>query len=295
MSLSEDQLRTWTNSPSSVKPQFTHQQIRKAIEQAEHLKGKDIEVYLQGSYANSTNIKLDSDVDVVVQLNSVWNRDISAMPRDQQIAYLASVHISDYDVTQFRLDVFKALSDYFGSAYVRPGNKSIKLLGNGSRVNADILPCLEYRNYEYFHTSANQKYIQGIRFLTQDAGKEIINYPKLHISNGEDKNGEHRTDVMYKHLVRIFKNAKRQLVEKYGFDPKIAPSYFIECSIYNVPDNHFSSNYRATVNDVLEFILRRCTPAQMTTVSHQHLLFGPEPWQWNKEHAGAFFGAVERL
>ncbi len=175
-------------------------------------------------------------------------------------------------------------------------------LGNGQwniprlkNLLEDILPCLEYRNYKYFYNSASQKYEGGVRFCTQDTGKEIINYPKLHLENGENKNAQHRTDQKYKHLVRILKNAKRQLVEKHGFDSKIAPSYFIESIVYNVPDNHFGTDYRTSLNNILEFILRKCAPAQMTTVSHQHLLFGLEPWQWNTEHAATFFQAVENL
>ncbi len=295
MNINESQLKIWTNSPSSTKPQFTHQQIHKAIKQSESLKGKNIDVYLQGSYANSTNIKLDSDVDVIVQLNSVWNRDISKLPADQQEAYLSSVFKASYGFSEFRNDVITALSKYFGTSYVVLGNKSIKLMGNDYRVDADIIPCLEYRKYNYFYSSNNQSYNQGIKFCSQNDGKEIINYPKLHIKNGEDKNTEHRTNQTYKHLVRIFKNVKRQLVEKYNFDSKIAPSYFIECAIYNVPDLNFDTNYKTATEKVSKFILHECTPQEMTTVSHQHLLFGQESWQWNETDAATFFNAVDLL
>ena len=70
MAINNDQLETWANAPGSAKPQFTHEQIRKALSQSAALKSRDYEVFLQGSYANSTNVKIDSDIDVVVQLNS---------------------------------------------------------------------------------------------------------------------------------------------------------------------------------------------------------------------------------
>ena len=45
---------------------------------------KDYKVFLQGSYGNDTNIIKDSDVDVVIRLDSIFTYDISALPALQQ-------------------------------------------------------------------------------------------------------------------------------------------------------------------------------------------------------------------
>lgn len=48
-------------------------------------------IYLQGSYANSTNIKEDSDVDIVVECNSIFLSDTSALSETNKKYVLDSV------------------------------------------------------------------------------------------------------------------------------------------------------------------------------------------------------------
>lgn len=288
MAISETQLQTWTNAPASTKIQFTHEQIRKALAQSDSFRDKEYEVYLQGSYANSTNTKGESDVDIVVQLNSTYSYDLSALPTEHISSLSSGITRATYTWTDFRNDVIIALNNYFGSSSVKTtGNKSIKLVGNISRINADIVPCLWHKKY-----SDQYHYIEGIKFWTIKEDKPIVNYPRIHLENGEDKNKEHRTDTKYKHAVRILKNLKQHLIEKQGFDPSKAPSYFIESTIYNVPDEHFKPGYQETFAYAVDWILTKCNPAIMTTVSHHHLLFGSEPWQWNLQHASEFFNAA---
>jgi len=40
--------------------------IKDAISASDKLKDKDIEIFVQGSYANNTNVRANSDVDVVL-------------------------------------------------------------------------------------------------------------------------------------------------------------------------------------------------------------------------------------
>lgn len=295
MPINESQLQTWSNAPASTKIQFTHEQIRKALNASTALQARNYEVYLQGSYANSTNIRMDSDVDVVVQLNSTFNHDISKLTSTEQQLFHQVFPNASYHWSDFRQDVINALTNYFGSGSVKPGSKSIKILGNEYRVNADVVPCLQHRQYQSFNSWNHGDFVEGMKFWTsnQTPNIEIINFPKPHKENGEDKNATHRTDTMYKGLVRVVKNIKRQLVEKNNLDPKIAPSYFIESIIYNVPDGHFQTDFKNSLEYTLNFILRECNTSSLLTVSHQHLLFGNNPWQWNQPHAATFFQQAE--
>ncbi len=296
MGITEEQLQSWTNSPSDTKPQLTHEQIRKALEQSSVLKNKTYEIYLQGSYANSTNIKGDSDVDIVVQLNSVFGYDDTKLtPVEKTLFNLTFPDSSSYRWINFNNDVYNALFAYFGQGNIQQGKKSIKLLGNDYRLNADIVPCLQYRKYQNFNLQNQNDFVEGIKFWTYDQTKKIINYPKLHKQNGEDKNSRLRTNENYKDLVRIVKNIKSSLVDNKGMNPKIAPSYFLECSIYNVPDGHFGGNYQASLTNILDFLLRKCDADKLITCSHQHYLFGPEPWQWNQTDAAIFLKEVEKM
>lgn len=293
MSISLSQLQTWANAPSSTKPQFTHEQIRKALEQSQALKGKTYEIYLQGSYANSTNIKVDSDIDVVVQLNSTFQHDLSKLNDFQKSLFHLTYPQATYYWSDFRRDVIAALTSYFGATSIESGNKSIKLTGNTQLLSADIVPCLQYRNYNSFNLGQHDDFVEGMKFWTIQENKEIINYPRVHKDNGEDKNASHRTDKTYKDLVRIIKNIKRQLVENHSYNPAAAPSYFVECAVYNAPDGHFQNDYQTALSYVLDFILNGQNAEDFITVSHQHLLFGVEPWQWNTTDASNFFQAVE--
>ena len=291
MSINEEQLKTWANAPSNTKSVFTHEEVRKALEKSSALKERDYEIYLQGSYANSTNIKIDSDVDIVVQLNESFSFNASEFHKTQ-IEIFRELHpVPTYDLVYFRKDVIDALNAHFGVLAVKQDVKCIKIPKDDRRVNADVVVCLEYHKYNTFDRVNINDYITGMKFHTAD-GKEVFNYPKMHLKNGEDKNLSHRTGQKYKHIVRVIKNIRQKLIENGVIDQKIACSYFIECAVYNVPDGHFNGTYKNSLEYALDYILYRCTPATMLTVSHQHNLFGNEPWQWNVTDANTFFVAV---
>jgi hypothetical protein len=81
----EAQLATWSNQGGTANSMTAHKSIRFALEALDcPIYGRDFEIFLQGSYKNSTNIRADSDVDVVVQSNEVFYTDLSRMPPDQQ-------------------------------------------------------------------------------------------------------------------------------------------------------------------------------------------------------------------
>jgi hypothetical protein len=46
-----------------------------------------VEVFLQGSYGNDTNVWVDSDVDIVLKHTGAYYRDLSQLPQDQQTRY----------------------------------------------------------------------------------------------------------------------------------------------------------------------------------------------------------------
>jgi tRNA nucleotidyltransferase (CCA-adding enzyme) len=75
MTISESQLETWARQGAVTTASNTHQSIRRALDAYDWPNGVRFESYLQGSYRNTTNIRGDSDVDLVVQLNSTFERD----------------------------------------------------------------------------------------------------------------------------------------------------------------------------------------------------------------------------
>jgi tRNA nucleotidyltransferase (CCA-adding enzyme) len=76
----EGQLATWSNSGAQTTAAATGRAIRDALNSPTSLvRGRNKAIYLQGSYKNSTNIRGDSDVDVVVQLRASFGYDVSTL------------------------------------------------------------------------------------------------------------------------------------------------------------------------------------------------------------------------
>jgi tRNA nucleotidyltransferase (CCA-adding enzyme) len=74
MAIPLTQLKTWSNLPDPGRSAETYNSIKNALAASTSLYKYTYDVYLQGSYANSTNIRADSDVDVVVELTSVFRK-----------------------------------------------------------------------------------------------------------------------------------------------------------------------------------------------------------------------------
>ena len=291
MGISETQLETWSGQGSVTNSANTYASIRTGLSSHTWPKEMCYEVYLQGSYANTTNIRGDSDVDVVVESNSIYYSDLEEHLKPN-IGWSPGKH----SYSDFRREVIAALTSYYGSHLVdASGGKAIKVLpgSTSNRLKADVLPCASYRRYEAVRVIA-----EGITFWNQHTHEQIINYPKLHIRNGEQKNGPYRTSTWYKRSVRMFKNARLQII---GNDDSLRnrfPSYFVECLFYNVPDNYFGYSYQRTYVQVVDYLtaaFRNGAADKFTTQSGQHWLFGSHSVQWSKDNASVFVSRLATL
>jgi tRNA nucleotidyltransferase (CCA-adding enzyme) len=71
----EDKLAGWTGPSSDTeqdKQERTERMIREAVQAHPAFKGYAFNVYAKGSYANNTNVRADSDVDIAVQCQEVF-------------------------------------------------------------------------------------------------------------------------------------------------------------------------------------------------------------------------------
>jgi hypothetical protein len=284
MAVSETQLQTWARPGAVTTSINAHESIRKVLlSDNSPVKGKQMDFYLQGSYKNDTNVRGDSDVDVVIQLNDPCYSDTSSLPNDQLNLYNATHHSSPYDYWSFRGDVIKALTDYYGDK-VKVGNKSIKLAGDSSRVNADVVPSVQFREYRRYLGLDKEDYDEGMIFFTQSERRQITNYPKLHFTNGCKKNSPEGTSGWFKTTVRIFKNARSKLVDDTKIPASAAPSYFIECLTYNVPDSKFGKGWIDNYYNVLNW-LAQVDFTNFVCQNGKTALFGNTPENWNIQEA----------
>jgi hypothetical protein len=295
MAIPEQQLQTWTNRPNPSRSTYTHEAIRAALEASPVLVSRSYEVYLQGSYRNHTNIRADSDVDIVVELTSAFEADLSKLSYSEHRLFEHTYPRSSYSHSAFRSDVLSALMAEFGEANVdSTGDKSLKVLGNGRRLNADVVPALSYRKYVGFESDSDEDYLEGIHFWTQKSQREVINYPKQHIEHGWAKN--QRIGERYKPTVRLFKNARRAAVSRGLLDRSTAPSYFLECLLYNVEDYRFmTDNLGDGYVQLVAYLIESQDLDGFNCQNEEVKLIGQTPEQWNLEDAEATLTALDEL
>jgi hypothetical protein len=280
MGIPETQLETWSHQGAVTTAKATHESIRNALDSYEWPNGVNFEVYLQGSYKNSTNIRGDSDVDIVVQHNSTFQGNTSALSEYEKNLYETAYSNATYSWENFRTDVLKALRAYYGASAISEGNKSLKVASGSGRLPADVVVCLKYQKYQSFHSRKEQQYVEGIVFYTHRENRMVINFPKPHYDNGVEKNARLSINGWYKPSVRLFKNARTYLIDHNVIAKDLAPSYFLECLIYNVPDEEFGSNYQGTFCDVVNW-LAKADFDDFVCQNEQLLLFGNTPEQWS--------------
>lgn len=292
--ISENQLMTWANQGSVTNSKRTHEAIRNALSANSELNSSfSYEVFLQGSYKNDTNIRGDSDVDLVVKLTSIFEYDISLLPPAEATHFRLGLSPSNFPFQTWKESVFDALRAYFSSPIPKIGGKSIKLPKGSWNLGADVVSAFEFRRYYSFRPPLEVNYDEGIVLYSED-GKRIVNFPKLHYNNGVKKNSESETNQWYKPTVRLLKNMRNRLQELGRIDGDHFPSYFVECLAYNAPSYCYGGSFRDTLSTIIQVLWQ-------TDISHFSCqngiipLFGTNTDQWSPEFARNFLLNCSKL
>jgi len=226
---------SWGAAPSATeqtKCENAERAVRKAIDASSKLAPYTIEVFTQGSYANRTNVRQDSDVDICVLYKDVFFTDytLSESLNDSAVGLSAA----SYKYADLKNDVEAALVSYFGRASVTRGKKAFDVHANTYRIDADVVPCFEHRRY--MGTAQNHWYESGTE-LHPDNGGRIINWPKQNYTNGVAKNDA--TGRGFKAVTRRLKRLRYKLIDEGYSIAEAIPSYLIECLVWNVPNEGF--------------------------------------------------------
>lgn len=219
-----------------------------ALKEYAPLKYRNYRVFATGSYANNTNVRLNSDVDIMVCCTdtSFYN-----LPEGYTISSIG-ISPATYHFEEFKNDVQAALSNKFGYTEVKRGNKVLVISENSYRVGTDVCPCFEYNQSELVYGRLNP-WPTGVQFITDD-GWAIQNWPQQHLDNGIEKNNQ--TNYRYKYLVRILKRLRNEMVDHGYKEAEAVPPLLIECMAWNVPNNwYFQNSYKETVRLVLAYLI----------------------------------------
>lgn len=223
---------SWGAAPSNTeqtKCENAERACRKAIDASAKLSSKSIDVFTQGSYANRTNVRQDSDVDICVLYTGAFFPDysMSAGLSGPVLGYSDAT----YPYVEFKNDVEAALVSYLGRGSVIRGEKAFDVHANTYRIDADVVPCFEHRRF--MGTLLSNSYDSGTE-LHPDNGGEIVNWPRQNYANGVEKN--EATGRRFKAVTRILKRLRNEMVDEGYKAAEPIPSYLIECLIWNVPN-----------------------------------------------------------
>lgn len=262
----------------------TKSMITDSIKSSAEFDGLEYEIFIQGSYANNTNVKADSDIDVCVMLKSTFHAKYPDGITAENYGFVdATMNYDDY-----KGRIVRALNKKFGTD-ISVGNKSVKIKSNSYRVNADVVAAFQYRNYNILNSTNKYNFIEGTSFFSSN-GNSVINYPKKHIDNGISKNKT--TNGMYKKLVKIFKNVKNNMCDDKIIDSGTISSFLIESLIWQLPNEEIISHdtWDKTVKGSIyylwnEFEKKRCD--SWTEPSKYIYLFNSDR-KWTQEHAKDF-------
>jgi len=218
--------------PSSMSEQDrqdrAERMIRDAIGQHPSISQTDYSIYIKGSYANNTNVRLDSDVDIVVECNECIFYDYGSGVTPPAVP--PGAYAGPWNPTRWRAEVSAALVEYFGSVAVNTSGSvaSVVLEVPNSRPSADVVPSFAFKRY---WSTDRTRYSAGSTVFTT-SGSQIVNWPQQQLENGRKKNDA--TGRRYKRFVRALKNAENTLASGAVITKK--PSFMMECLMWNVPD-----------------------------------------------------------
>ena len=293
MPIPESQLTTWSNIGAGKGSSYTYNHIKDVLESSDSpYAGKNISVFLQGSYGNDTNIYAESDVDVVICLHDCFQSDRSSLSQAEETAWKRDHHDAKYTHVDFKRDVLSFLEDNYGDD-VKPGKKAIMIEATGNRRKADVITAVQYRRYYKFNGVNDQSYEEGICFYTSN-GVKIANYPKQHRANLTNRH--QNSSGWLKPMVRVMKNMRSRLVDDGLINAGVAPSYFIEGLLYNVPSDRFHTDHKTCFVNAFNWIKNEADQTKLLCANEQYyLIYENTPTCWAKSDFEAYMNGLHEL
>lgn len=231
----EETLRRWSGPASASedeKRDRAERLVRAAIAASNRVPAT-VRVFAKGSYANNTNVRLDSDVDVAVTWTETYFYDQLFQASGLSPAQLGVVPAQrSVNTRQFKDDVESALVDAFGRSAVVRHNRCLTVRETTARLEADVVPSFNYRRYD-----SPSVYHEGVCLFADSDRTRTVNWPDQQKANGVQKNT--RTGTRFKSMVRALKRLEDEMGASWS--TPLVRSYLVECLVYTVPDPSFGS------------------------------------------------------
>lgn len=292
MPIPEADLAIMAQIGAQVTSKDTYSTVRLALESKDAgYSDRKFKIFLQGSYGNDTNILKESDVDVVIRLDSAFTYDINNLPDDQKAIFQATHSKAVYTHEHFREHVLEVLTERFGDDVV-PGTKAVMIKPLHNRRKTDVLIATQHRKYSSYYGLGNDTQVTGISFYKPD-GTRVVNYPHLHRENLVAKN--QATSEWFKHIIRICKNARQKMIDAKMIKDGVAPSYYLEGLLYNAPNNLYGTSYENTMVNVLNWVLEADRSSFLCANEQYPLLDGNADVTWSSQSCDAYLNGLVEL
>lgn len=280
----EEKLASWTGPSSATeqdKQDRTERMIRDAIREHAAFNNCSLKVYAKGSYANNTNVRADSDVDIAVECTDVIYYDVAPYAKAPPSAPYDGIWTPE----KLRTELVAAMKAKFPGYVDTTGAVAIQINSSSARVDADVVPCFSYHYYMPFDECR-----EGTKVFKKD-GSSIVNYPAQQYEKGVAKNIA--TNYAYKRCARLLKRLENDMANKGVY--KELPSFLMECLAYNCPDRLFmQTTWTECLKLVLAHIWNELEGAEPTEESKRWLevneckyLFHSAQ-KWTREDARGF-------
>lgn len=288
MAISEAQLETWSHQGQTGQFTATYQTVKAVLDSSQApYANRSCDSFLQGSYANDTNVHGDSDVDIVLRTRSVYYSHTKNLAPDDKAKFEKAFSTAAYQLADFKAEVITWLQRHYGTA-VKIGPKAISIAGSGTRRDADVVVAAEFRRYRKFQYYS-QDYEEGICFFLPN-GTRIENFPKQHSDNCTTKHQS--TNFWFKPTVRTYKNLRNVMIADGMINDKLAPSYFIEGLNYNIPADRFGDSYTANFTDTVKWLLQADRSKFVCANEQFYLLNDYSPVTWTAAKCTVFLNAI---
>jgi len=210
--ITDQQLQNWSSPLSETENARCSATVALITKVLKDKFGSKVDIFLQGSYKNSTNVKQDSDVDIVICYQDAFFPEISSLSPQDKALHKTYYSDSEYTFTQFKDEVEQVLKANFSGSVERK-NKCVRVIKNSYRVNADVIACFVHKRF----STATTVEAEGIELVSDD-GNRVKSFPKQHYENGVEKNKN--TDQVYKSIVRTIKKCRNHLIDNNHIDDK---------------------------------------------------------------------------
>ncbi len=196
----------------------------------------DVAIYLQGCYACHTNTRFQSKLEIIVEVKKTREYDYNTMIRtDMKMRDNFFIDFDHYfDVQHFKNLLAEEIRKIL-RVKVSMEKTTILVPAFGNLQHSiDIFPCFKYK---YFRPEGGS--IRSKLVYDQSVDEHFLMFTNLHTVNGNLK--DNITQGNFKKIVRLVKNIVA-ISAREDNNIHYVRGYYIECLLYNVPNEMYFSH-----------------------------------------------------